>query len=443
MRRILGFLMVALLGCSSGSGAEKAAADAGTMKLTLPDARVDVARVTHDAGHEAGADSAADAPVAYPAPHPAIAQEVNSGGPVMKSPKFVVITFAGDTLIPSINDFSAKVAASATYWSGTTAEYGVGPIAQVIDLSLDEVPSPNLQDSDVQAWLTEKLSGPDAGTLEGGAPWPQPDGETVYLIYYPATVTVTMGGGTTCNEFYGYHDDYLLKAGTYVTYSVVARCPPFPGTSAIDSLTSIASHEMIEAVTDPLASDNPAWLEPDAKHLAWAVPAGGELGDLCAGYGNVFITPSDVPYLVQRTWSNKAAAAGHDPCQPEGASPYFNAAAVFSSTIMVNDPTLGMYTSEGITIPVGQSATVDLELYSDAPTGGPFTVVGTDLSALFGGPAELSVTFNGQPSATGMNGDTIPMTIKVLAAGSGNAEILWIQSSLGQTQPVWLGLVGN
>jgi hypothetical protein len=38
------------------------------------------------------------------------------------------------------------------------------------------------------------------------------------------------------------------------------------------------------------------------------------------------------------------------------------------------------------------------------------------------------------------------MTIKVLAAGSGNSELVWIQSALSSTQayqPVWLGVVAN
>ncbi len=436
-----------LLGCSASSGSGAAPkVDAGApLKISLPDA----GRGGHDASASGKRDvevsdaSDSSASTTYPAPHPAMPQEQNAGGPVMTSPKFVIITFAGDTLAPDINDFAAKVAASSDYWSGTTAEYGVGPVASVLDISVDETPATSLQDSDVQAWLTSKLDGPDAGTLEGGAPWPQPDGNTLYMIYYPSTVAVSMGGGVSCNQFYGYHGDYAIKANSYVTYSVVARCPPFPDTSAIDSVTSIASHELVEAATDPRAQDNPAWSQPDSAHLAWAVPAGGELGDLCAGYGNVFYTPSDVPYLVQRTWSNKAAAAGHDPCQPGGAVPYFNAAAVLPDTITINDPTLGMYTSLGVKIPVGGTGTVELDLYSDGPTSGPWTVSASDLSSLFGGPAELDCSFGGQAMATGQNGDKLELTIKVVAAGSGNAEVLWLQSSLGQTQPVWLGVVGN
>ena len=161
------------------------------------DAKGDVAHdAAADVAHDAATDVLAkmDAPAPYPAMHPPMPQEVNSGGPVMTAPKFVVITFAGDTFAPNIDDFADKIAASATYWSGTTAEYGVGPIASVLHVSLNETPATALADTDVQTWLTQKLAAADAGVLEGGAPLPQPDGETVYMIYYPATVTVTQGG---------------------------------------------------------------------------------------------------------------------------------------------------------------------------------------------------------------------------------------------------------
>jgi hypothetical protein len=446
-------LAAVLVGCSSSSGSnvgpksDASAADVPTLHFDArsADAKADGAR---DAGRDGGRDASTDAsqpddaPVPYPATHAAMPQEINLGGPFMTAPKFVVITFAGDTLAPNIDDFADKVAASATYWSGTTAEYGVGPIGSVLHVSLNETPLANLTDADVQAWLMTKLSGPDAGTLEGGAPWPQPDGETVYMIYYPDNVTITEGGGTSCNAFYGYHDDFKLTGSTYVTYSVVARCASFPSTSAIDTIAAIASHEMIEAVTDPLPTDNPAWATPDADHTAWAAPAGGELGDLCAGFGNVFYYPTDVPYLVQRTWSNKAAAASHDPCQPDGLSPYYNAAAVLSDTVTVTDSTIGTYTTKGVKIPVGGTGTVTLDLYSDAPAP-PWQVQGFDLSSLFGGSQELAITVGTQPMGTGSNGTKLTLTIKVLQQGNGGAEILWIQSGTGSTPPVWIGVVGN
>lgn len=430
---------LALLACgSSGSGFARDGGVPDTMKI-VPEAG------GHDGAREAGGhDASVDAAPAYPAAHPAMPQEVNLGGPVMKHPKFVILTFAGDPLAPQIDDFVAKVAASKTYWSGTTAEYGVGPVASVLDITLNETPKANLTDGDIQSWLSDKLSGSDAGTLEGGAPWPQPDGETLYMIYYPyvggVPVNITQGGGSSCSAFYGYHNDYML-AGTYLTYSVVARCPPFPMTSAIDSITAIASHELVEAATDPEPVGHPAWASPDFEHLAWELPAGGELGDMCAGFGDVFYEPSDVPYLVQRTWSNQAAAAGHDPCQPGGAKPYFNSAVVVTQNVTDDDPVFGTFTQKGIKIPVGGTGTVELDLYSDAPTSGPWTVQAFDISSLMGGPAELE--FGGTGTFKGKNADRVTLDIKVKQAGQGGAELLWIQSSMGQTQSVWLALVGH
>jgi len=436
MNRATAILLALLpLACGSSSGGGAPSPDSG-----VSDAVADVG--LPDGGTESG-------PAGYPASHPPMPQVQNLGGPVMKSPKLVIITFAGDPLAPSIDDFVAKVAASATYWSGTTAEYGVGPVASVVDLSVAETPPSSLMDSDVQTWLTTKLSPPDGGTPDAGAAWPQPDGETLYMIYYPDGVTVSQGGGTSCNEFYGYHGDYALSSTTYVSYSVVARCPPFPTTSAIDSIAAVASHELVEAVTDPLVQDHPAYAEPDVDHVAWASLAGGELGDMCAGFGNVFYKPTDVPYLVQRTWSNKAAAASLDPCQPDGATPNFNAAAMLNDAVKVVVDS-SSFTTKGVTIPVGGTKTVELDLFSSAETSGPFTVQAYDAASyvsMGGSPAELDVSFAGKTTATGQNGDTLELTVKVLKADPSGGEMFLLVSTLGSganaVQTYWVGLVGN
>jgi hypothetical protein len=399
MHETRAWIAALLIGCS-GSGGAGAPSDSGSMDSTSSAAEAgrdgpgEAARHDAAAGQESGRDTSSG----YPAPHPPMPQERDLGGPVMKSPKFFILTFVGDPLAGAIDDFADKVAASSTYWSGTTAEYGVGRVAKVWHVSVNEKPKADLLDDDVQTWLTDKLSGPEAGTLEAGAPWPRPDGETVYMIYYPMT-------------------------------------------SAIDSVTSIASHELIEATTDPLVQDNPAWAQPDLDHLAWAIPAGGELGDMCAGFGDVFYKPSDVPYLVQRSWSNKAAAAGHDPCQPDGAKPYFNSAAVLTQSVTVSGA--GSFTTKGIHIPVGGTGTVELDLYSDAPTSGPWTIQAFDFSSLFGGPMELETSFGGKAMGTGENGDKVSLDLKVRQRGQGGVELLWIQSTLGSTESVWLGLVGS
>jgi hypothetical protein len=434
MRRHLSLLAVFLLACGSSSGGAKPSGGDGGTSDTGPGSDAsegggpDAEAGAPDAHPDSGAD-AGEAGPEYPAAHPPLPQVVDSGGPVMKSPKFVVITFAGDTLAPQIGDFVSKVAGSSTYWSGTTAEYGVGPVASVLDVSVAETPASMLTDGDVQTWLAAELEGPDAGTLDGGAPWPQPDGDTLYMIYYPSNVTITQASGTSCNQFFGYHDDFAISAGKFVSYSVVARCPPFPGTSAIDSIAAIASHELIEAATDPLPTDKPAYIQPDSDHVAWAQLGGGELGDMCASFGNVFYKPSDVPYLVQRTWSNKAAAASLDPCEPAGASPYF----------------------KGVKIAAGAKGTVTLDLFSSAATSGPWTVQAFDgMSYLSMGaaPPELSLSFAGGAStATGKNGDKLTLDIQVMTADPSGSELFVLVSTLGSgssaPQTYWIGAVGN
>jgi hypothetical protein len=269
------------------------------------------------------------------------------------------------------------------------------------------------------------------------------------MVYYPDSVTISQGGGTSCNQFYGYHSDFALSSTTFVTYSVVARCPPFPDTSAIDSVTAIASHELIEAATDPLVQDHPAYAEPDADHIAWATLAGGELGDMCAGFGNVFYDPADVPYLVQRTWSNKAAAASLDPCQPDGATPNFNAAAVLNDTVHVTE--LGStVATKGTTITAGATGTVELDLYSSAATSGPITVQAYDATSYLSmgaSPAELEVSFGGKSTMTGKNGDKLQLSVKVLQKDPSGGELFLVTSTLGSganaVQTYWVGLVGN
>ena len=92
---------------------------------------------------------------------------------------------------------------------------------------------------------------------------------------------------------------------------------------------------------------------------------------------------------------------------------------------------------------VGGTGTIELDLYSDAPTSGPWTITASDFSSLFGGPAELEASFGGKPSITGKNGDKVSLSVKVLKQGQGGTELLWIQSTIGQVQSVWLGLVAN
>jgi hypothetical protein len=375
----------------------------------------------------------------FPASHPAMPRVISLGGPVMTAPKIVEITFQGDSLQAEIDTFMEQLAGATAYWEGATAEYGVGPLADVTSVTLAEKPAAQLADPDVQVWLKEKILMNQV---------PQADANTIYLVYYPASTVVTMGGGALCgmtgaNDFQGYHDDFAISPGKYVTYAIAGRCPsPVAGLPEIDEVSAEASHELIEAATDPLPTDNPAYIALDPNDLAWELIAGPEVADMCAVNPDAFYKPTGVTDLVQRVWSNAAAAAGHDPCQPNGSTPYFNSAPVLSDTVQIPNTVFGPLETQGVDIPIGTSKTIELDLYSDAPTSGPWTVSAIDLSSTFFGATSPALSFSFDKTS-GQNGDKLHLTITALAAGPLGASPFWIESDLGNVQKFWVGVVGN
>ena len=355
----------------------------------------------------------------------------SGGGAVIAAPKLVAISFQNDPLQSAVDAFASQLQTSGDYWKGAVSEYGVGPITSTT-FHAAETPPASLADADVQAWLTDKI--------QNDATFPKPDASTIFTLFYPSGTTVIDGSGVTCQQFQGYHDSFTVGAAD-VIYAIVPRCapPPVQGVTDADQMTAEASHELVEAATDPLPFKSPAYLTVDASSHAWELLGGGEIGDLCAGFGDVFYTPTGFDHLVQRVWSNAAAAAGHDPCQPDGASPYFNTAPVLPDTITIYVGGQALKT-QGVKLAAGKSTTIDLDLYSDAPTSGPWTISVLDLtSAFFGGQPALSFTLD---QATGQNGDVRQLTIKSLRNVSGGAPF-WIQSDLGKTTAVWVAAVNS
>jgi hypothetical protein len=117
---------------------------------------------------------------------------------------------------------------------------------------------------------------------------PHPTPNTLYFVYLAPGVKAVQGGGASCQAFCGYHNDIAGQ----IFYAVM----PYPGCggcsgglSVFDALTSTSSHEMCEAITDPIPGQG------------WYDDANGEIGDICA-----WKTKTIGQYTVQREWSNKA-----------------------------------------------------------------------------------------------------------------------------------------
>ncbi|HEX4513511.1 MAG TPA: hypothetical protein VH054_08245 [Polyangiaceae bacterium] len=388
----------------------------------------------------------------YPAPHPPLPQLVNAAkGPVLTTPKIVYVFYPNYTNEPALQQFAKDVAAS-TYWTTTTSEYGVGALTYSGTIDLTDTPPQTISQTDIESWVSQELTSGAFGT---------PDPETIYTIVYPMGTTITqpnpvstlLGTVNSCTAFYGYHDNTTAQIGdagapTSFAYAVIPTC------SGLSSVTETLSHEWIEASTDPLLTTsgtftltggaNAAYYGPDADHTVWALLGGGEAGDLCGPEGIlVGITPTDVNRLVQRTWSNAAAAASHDPCVPEITGAFFDSAPVLDETVSFTSTLTGMVTSKGVTIARNASKTIEVDLFSDADTGGPWTVSASDvLSTYYGGYGlKPTMTFDWDRT-TGQNGEKLHLTITVTGESPiAGAHAFMIKSQLGPRITVWPGLV--
>jgi hypothetical protein len=139
----------------------------------------------------------------------------------------------------------------------------------------------SISDTQIQAALQGLI---DAGTV------PIPTANTLYFVYLPPDVTVTQGGSRSCQAFCGYHN----ATGSDVYYAVM----PYPGCTGcagglalLDALTSTSSHELCEAITDPVPGQG------------WYDDQNGEIGDICA-----WQTRQLGDYTVQLEWSNRQNA---------------------------------------------------------------------------------------------------------------------------------------
>lgn len=453
---------LALLGpaaCGGSSHGDSPAGDAGTDGVAT------------DAGPaEAGANDAAsseasvlDAPpdvdngapsTTYPAPHPPLPQMANkTGGPVLATPKAYLVFYPGDPYETQLDDFATKMT-TASYWGTATKEYGIGALAYGGKIELTGQTAPGtIASTDIQTWVAQQIQQGTFGT---------PDPNAIYTIVYPQGTTVTQpnpvsplfGAVQSCSQFGGYHDNAQVTpadggAPQQYAYAVIPTCA-----ADANSLTSVISHEWVEAATDPFLTSsgvftiNPgpdaAFFSVDQDHVIWDLLGGGEAGDQCEPEGNaVYVTPADVGYSVQRTWSNLQAKSSHDPCAPDVSGAFFDAAPVLNDTVTFTSSITGTVTTRGIVIPVNQSKTIEVDLFSDGDTGGPWTVAAADVLSTyygsFGIPSSLSFAWD---RTQGQNGEKLHLTITVTSASLiGGGHAFMITSSKGGRQAVWPGLI--
>jgi len=140
-------------------------------------------------------------------------------------------------------------------------------------------PGKSVTDSKIQKMLQSEIA---AGTFPAKTP------DSLYFLFLPPGTQASQGGSKSCQSFCGYHE----ATSDNIFYAVM----PYPGCAGCEggmaipeALTSTSSHELCEAITDPIPG------------TGWYDDANGEIGDICA-----WKTKTLGDFTVQLEWSNSA-----------------------------------------------------------------------------------------------------------------------------------------
>ena len=150
--------------------------------------------------------------------------------------------------------------------------------------------SKTLTDAQVQTELLAQIA---AGHL------PAANLNTLYMIYFPSSITINLGGSLSCQAFGAYHSATSASVTpSNVFYGVMPDCG-----GGFNTTTLVTSHEFAEAVSDaiPTPGTNPAFPQ------AWNTSNGYEIGDLCQGTSST-LTTTKRSYVVQEIFTNSTNA---------------------------------------------------------------------------------------------------------------------------------------
>lgn len=333
---------------------------------------------------------------------------------------------------------------------GTNQSIGRGTAAKAITITPSNT-NTAITDSDIQTELQGQIN---AGHL------PQPDSNTLYMIHFPAGMSISMpdgNGGTakSCQQFCAYHS--TIQHSPEIFYGVIPNvttdgcelgCGPVGG--GFHNTTSVASHEMIEAVSDcevGLATSN-------GPPLAWYDPQGqdGEIGDICNGSQGT-VTAGGQTWTVQQEWSNS-----HNACittadsndfaivvQPGNRAIAAGSSATYTVTTRVISGAPGSITLSASGMPTGfrgsfdhatvspgQSATLTVSVDSSASNGEDyFSISGAAGSTTRYAKGEANVS-GGTASGGGGGGNCPPGTTNIggvcvpTGCSSSGGGVTWI-----------------
>jgi hypothetical protein len=120
-------------------------------------------------------------------------------------------------------------------------------------------PSGSVSDSHIKTQLAQWIAGKVV---------PKNNKNSLYFVYLDPGVVSIMGGSKSCQNYCGYHNNAGTMYYAVMPYPSCAGC--LSGLTAVNAITGTSSHELCEAITDPVPGQG------------WYDDNNGEIGDICA-----------------------------------------------------------------------------------------------------------------------------------------------------------------
>jgi hypothetical protein len=240
-------------------------------------------------------------------------QMTYGGGPIIRSPTVITITFADFPFRAEVESFGTYLVTSP-WLAQVGQEYHIG-FGSNINIELETSAPSQLTDSQLQQMLIEWINTNTVPSQQAKDASAAPS--FIYMVYLPHETAVTLNGETLCPSSEGYHG--FLSQGIAAVYSVILLCRSQGATEELSSIESAASHEFIESATDPFfdAFSSPSRI---AGYVPPIGPGAAEVADLCSGMPIVQYDS----YTMVPIWSDWAALHAMPPCQPSASETFFS-----------------------------------------------------------------------------------------------------------------------
>ncbi len=393
---------------------------------------------------------------------PAGAHLTYYGGKVVQSAHVVQVLYGTGTYVAQVsganmgNFYQQSLSGGVWDW---LSEYDTTSPAQTIgrgsflsQVQISPASAHNgttIADASIQAELSSQIS---SGAL------PAPNDNTIYMIDFPKGKNITDPSGSgSCvsGGFCAYHGTFQIGAQN-VYYGVLpdmtGGCATgCGGSTTFNNQTSVASHELIETVTDAEVGMATQLGPP----LAWYDNSNGEIGDICNGQQGTFVGGDGVTYTIQQEFSNQqndcitTRSTQTNPDFSVAVSPSSATVATSSSTsFSVTTSAIGGSTQtvalsvsglpSGVTgtfsptsVAAGGSSTLTVTASSTATGSSTFTVTGASGATMHTATASLTVSsgstggntlMNGVP-VTGLSGALNSQANYVIAVPAGQAKL--------------------